>query len=81
MAPIRITSYNVCYTKLLRDGEPDNPARANELAATLKALLSSQRKGYPNLAYLVIAGDDGIVPFYRAYHRAGGRGTDSYNFV
>ena len=47
------------------DGSRADPAYANLVAASVKALLSAIRPAYPDLENLVIAGDDEVVPFRR----------------
>ena len=42
-----------------------NPVHANTVAATIQAMLEVTRTAYPDLEYLVIAGGDPIVPFWR----------------
>jgi hypothetical protein len=57
--PEVVAAYNVWQQ------DTADPSRANYTAATIKALLATLRTAYPNLQYLVIAGDDDIIPFYR----------------
>ena len=47
------------------DAHPTDPARANGVAQAIKGLIDLQRATYPNLEYLVIVGDDRVIPFYR----------------
>jgi hypothetical protein len=39
---------------------------ANRVAATIKSLLSAVRTSYPNLKYIVLVGDDDVIPLWRA---------------
>ncbi len=47
------------------DADPASPALANAVAQAIKTLIGEQLSLYPGIRYLVIAGDDHIVPFYR----------------
>ncbi|GAH02359.1 unnamed protein product, partial [marine sediment metagenome] len=42
-----------------------NPVHANLVAGTIQAMVTITRTAYPDLEYLVIVGDDQIVPFWR----------------
>ncbi|MBP7694544.1 MAG: hypothetical protein KA764_21665, partial [Anaerolineales bacterium] len=47
------------------DAEPANPLAANYVAATLKSLLYTLGAQYPNWEYLVLVGDDRVIPHRR----------------
>ncbi len=47
------------------DQQPTNPLLANAVAQKIGVLVLQEFKTSPNLRYLVIAGDDRVVPFYR----------------
>jgi len=49
----------------LWDAEPGNPLAANYVAATLKSLIYRLAPAYPNLEYLVLVGDDRVIPYRR----------------
>ena len=44
------------------DSQLDNPLAANYVAVSIKALLYSLAQAYPNLKYLVLVGDDRVIP-------------------
>ena len=52
------------------DAHPNNPSFANQVAQSIKEMLNIHGLAYPNLKYLVIVGDDRIIPFYRARDEA-----------
>ncbi len=54
---------NFAYS--LWDSQPGNPLAANYVAASIKQLLYDLAPAYPNLQYLVIVGDDRMIPFRR----------------
>ncbi|RCV65413.1 Peptidase family C25 [Methanophagales archaeon] len=41
------------------------PEKANEIAKAIKKLIDTKFKEYLNIEYLVVVGDDRIIPFYR----------------
>lgn len=43
--------------------------QANAVAEAIRNRLLTEYQKYPNMTYLVIAGDDRVVPFYRAYNK------------
>ena len=47
------------------DAHPESPRAAKLVAKHIKALLYQWASSYPNLEYLVIVGDDRIIPHYR----------------
>jgi hypothetical protein len=47
------------------DRQPRNPLAANYVAAHVKSLLYRLAPAYPNLEYLVLAGDDRVIPHRR----------------
>jgi len=47
------------------DVNPGSWQAANDVAEAIKVLVDQFTDTYPNLAYLVIVGDDEIIPFYR----------------
>jgi hypothetical protein len=47
------------------DAQIDNPLAANFVAAHIKSLLYNLAPAYPNLKYLVIVGDDRVIPHRR----------------
>jgi PKD repeat protein len=47
------------------DADPTSTARANAVAEAIKALVDGQWSVYPDLEYLVIVGDDRVIPFRR----------------
>ncbi len=47
------------------DADPTSTARANAVAEAIKAVVDAQWASYPDLEYLVIVGDDRVVPFRR----------------
>ncbi|RLC94306.1 MAG: hypothetical protein DRI77_11060 [Chloroflexi bacterium] len=47
------------------DNDACNPYAANEVAETIYSYLSSELSFYTNTKYIVIVGDDSIIPFYR----------------
>ncbi|HEX9374009.1 MAG TPA: choice-of-anchor Q domain-containing protein, partial [Roseiflexaceae bacterium] len=54
----------------LWDGQPQNPQAANFVARNIKAYIYAVAPAYPNLQYLVIAGNDRVVPFRRIVDEA-----------
>ncbi|MCW3130447.1 MAG: right-handed parallel beta-helix repeat-containing protein [Methanophagales archaeon] len=46
------------------DGDKE-PEKANEIANVIKGLIDSKLENYSNIEYLIIVGDDRIIPFYR----------------
>lgn len=56
------TNCSKLYEEWDRDKRPEN---ANEIANAIKCLINSKLKEYPNIEYLVVVGDDRIIPFYR----------------
>jgi hypothetical protein len=44
------------------DSQPGNPLAANFVAVSIKSLLYSLAQAYPNLKYLVLVGDDRVIP-------------------
>ncbi len=54
---------NDVYT--MWDEDPDNPFGANAVVEVVRQVIMDARQAYPNLKYIVIVGDDLIVPFYR----------------
>ena len=63
----------------LWDGSRADPAHANLVAASVKALLSALRPAYPDLESIVIAGDDDVIPFRRIPDEATIANESSYN--
>jgi hypothetical protein len=55
-----------------------NPAQANIMAASIQALVNITRTAYPNLEYVVIVGDDRVVPFWRVPDEAALANEQSY---
>jgi hypothetical protein len=53
------------FAYALWDSQPGNPLAANYFAATLKSLLYRLASAYPNLKYLVLVGDDRVIPHRR----------------
>jgi hypothetical protein len=47
------------------DEDAQNPQAADYVARSIKALINTQAMAYSNLKYMVIVGDDEIVPFRR----------------
>jgi hypothetical protein len=47
------------------DANPTNTDLANAVTAALKDVVDTQWSAYPNLEYLVIVGDDRVIPFRR----------------
>jgi PKD repeat protein len=47
------------------DADPTSTVGANAVAEAIKALVDAQWSVYPDLEYLVIVGDDHVVPFHR----------------
>ncbi|MBN1891122.1 MAG: DUF11 domain-containing protein [Thermoflexales bacterium] len=58
--------------------QPTNVTRANAVAAAIRALLLERYAQQPALKYVVIAGDDRVVPFYRAPNASGAYPESSY---
>ncbi len=52
------------------DLAPDNPQAANFVARNIKALIYSYAAAYPNLKYMVIVGDDRVIPSRRIVDEA-----------
>jgi hypothetical protein len=48
-----------------RGNDYNNKSKANAVAETVKQLILAQWNAHPTLKYLVIAGDDRVLPFYR----------------
>ncbi|MCA9973289.1 MAG: hypothetical protein KC425_23885, partial [Anaerolineales bacterium] len=63
------------------DAHPDDLAYANTVALSIKALVGSLRVAYPDLQYLVIAGSDDVVPFYRVPDEASVSNEFDYYFT
>jgi len=57
------------------DAAPNHPARANEVAVAIKALIHDVIQDYPTIRYVVIVGGDAIIPFYRIPIRPYGPGS------
>jgi len=61
--------------------------KTNNVAAAIRRRLLDEYARYPNLAYVVIVGDDRVIPFYRApnhtdrYPESDYRGTDPHSTV
>ncbi|HIC89664.1 MAG TPA: hypothetical protein EYP04_09730 [Anaerolineae bacterium] len=47
------------------DTSPSNPSAANAVADAIKALLLGQLADYPETEYLVLVGNDAVIPFRR----------------
>jgi len=47
------------------DADPTSTARANAVTAAIKDLVDAQWAAHPDLEYLVIVGDDRVIPFRR----------------
>ena len=47
------------------DADPTNTVTANSVTEAIKALINEQRASPPDLEYLVIVGDDRVIPFRR----------------
>ena len=47
------------------DANPASSSRANDVAESIKDLVTDLLRTHTNVRYLVIAGDDRVVPFYR----------------
>ncbi|MCP4535611.1 MAG: hypothetical protein GY832_00520, partial [Chloroflexi bacterium] len=63
------------YPRIVRayeqwDKHPDSPQHANHVAMHIKSLLYSLTPAYPNLEYLVIVGDDRVIPHRRIHDEA-----------
>jgi parallel beta-helix repeat protein len=55
-------------SNLYEDWDIDKePEKANEIMKAIKSLIDSKCEKYPNIKYLVIVGDDRIIPFYRVH--------------
>jgi PKD repeat protein len=50
----------------LWEADPTSTAGANDVAEAIKGVIDSHWNAYPDLEYLVIVGDDRVIPFYRA---------------
>ncbi len=62
---VRVENGTNC-SKMYEAWDRDNtPEKANEIAKAIKCLIDSKLKEYPNIEYLVVVGDDRIIPFYR----------------
>lgn len=59
------SSPTVAATYTLWDADPTSTSRANDVAEAIKALVDARWADHPNLEYLVIVGDDRVIPFYR----------------
>ena len=55
----------ISQTYALWDENATNPIHANLVAASIRALVGITRTAYPNLEYLIVVGNDQIVPFWR----------------
>jgi len=53
------------------DAAPDNPQAANAVAEAIHTLIASYRMAYPQVHYLVLIGNDNIIPFYRIPDHSG----------
>ncbi|MBN1661043.1 MAG: VCBS repeat-containing protein [Anaerolineae bacterium] len=53
----------------LWDAEPTSTERANAVTTAIKNALDAQWALHPNLEYLVIVGDDRVIPFHRVPDR------------
>jgi len=47
------------------DSKDSNYTRANDLFETIKKQIERVIREYPNIQYLIIVGDDRVIPFYR----------------
>ncbi len=56
------TNCSELYEEWDKDKEPE---KANKIANVIKNLIDSKLNNYPNIEYLIIVGDDRIIPFYR----------------
>lgn len=56
------TNCSKIYEEWDRDKEPE---KANEIAEAIKSLIDSKLGNYSNIEYLIIVGDDRIIPYYR----------------
>jgi len=52
------------------DADPTSTAKANAVAESIKALIDTQWSSHPGLEYLVIVGDDRVIPFRRVLNQA-----------
>ncbi len=46
-------------------GHEDNPAAANQVCEAIRSLIVERTAHCPNLQYVIIAGSDNVIPFYR----------------
>lgn len=57
---------DAAYTQWESAGQTQNPLAANYVAEIIKHIINGLLTvSYPNAAYIVVVGDDNIVPFYR----------------
>ena len=47
------------------DANADNPLAANFVATHIKQLIYDVGPAYPNVKYIVVVGDDRVIPHYR----------------
>ncbi|MGH2524545.1 MAG: C25 family cysteine peptidase, partial [Anaerolineales bacterium] len=63
---INLDSYpDIVSAYALWDTQPGNPLAANFVAGNIKSLLYGLAPAYPNVKYLVIVGDDRVIPHRR----------------
>jgi hypothetical protein len=60
-----LTNRDVRATYASWDADPSSATKANEVAMAIKALIDDYTLTYPNLRYLVLVGNDAMLPFYR----------------